>query len=71
METETVITLLTIAVSLLSGVVLVMLAIIVAILLKLRKLAQSLESTLQNVAQASEWLVPAKVIGQVINLFRK
>jgi hypothetical protein len=39
--------------------------------LKLRKLAQSLESTLQNVAQASEWLVPAKVIGQVINLFRK
>lgn len=71
MDTQTVITLLTITVSLLSGIVLVMLAVIIAILLKLRKIAQSLEGVLQNIAEASEWLTPAKVIGQVINLFRK
>lgn len=71
MDTQTVITLLTITVSLLSGIVLVMLAVIIAILLKLRKIAQSLEGVLQNIAAASEWLTPAKVIGQVINLFRK
>jgi hypothetical protein len=71
MDTQTVITLLTITVSLLSGIVLVMLAVIIAILLKLRKMAQNLESVLNNIAEASEWLTPTKIIGQVINLFRK
>jgi hypothetical protein len=71
METQTAITLLTIIVSLLSGIMIVLLAIVIAILLKLRKLANNVDAVLQNVAQASEWLVPAKAINQIVNLFRK
>lgn len=70
MEMQTAITLLTITVSLLSGIIIVLLAVVIAILLKLRKLAAKLDIVLQNVAQASEWLVPAKVFGQIVNLFK-
>lgn len=71
MDTQTVIILLTVTVSLLSGIILVMLAVAIAVLLKLRKIADKLDTILQNVAQASEWLVPANVIGQIVNIFRK
>lgn len=71
METQTAITLLTIIVSLLSGIMILVLAAIIAILLKIRKLATNLDTVLQNVAQASEWLVPAKAFSQIVNLFRK
>ena len=71
MDTQTTITLLTIAVLLLSTVVVVILGIVIAILLKVRKMTQKFDAVMQNVAQASEWLTPAKVLGQIANLFRK
>jgi hypothetical protein len=71
METQTIITLLTIAVILLSTIMITMLAIVIVILVKIQKIAQNLDSVLKNVVAASEWLTPAKVIGQIVNLFRK
>jgi hypothetical protein len=71
METQTIITLLTIAVILLSTIMITMLAIVIVILVKIQKIAQKLDSVLKNVVAASEWLTPAKVIGQIVNLFRK
>lgn len=71
MDTQTTITLLTIAVLLLSTVVVVILGIVIAILLKVRKITQNFDAILENVAQASEWLTPAKVLGRIVNLFRK
>jgi hypothetical protein len=71
MDTQTTITLLTIAVLLLSTVVVVILGITIAILLKIRKITENIDAVMQNVAQASEWLTPAKVLGQIANLFRK
>lgn len=71
METQTIITLLTIAVILLSTAMVALLAIVIVILVKIKKIAQNLDSVLKNVVAASEWLTPAKVIGQIVNLFRK
>jgi uncharacterized protein YoxC len=71
METQTIITLLTIAVILLSTVMVALLAIVIVVLVKLQKIAQNLDNVMKNVAAASEWLTPAKVFGQIINLFRK
>lgn len=71
MDTQTTITLLTIAVLLLSTVVVVILGIVIAILLKVRKITQNVDALMQNLAEASEWLTPAKVLGQIVNLFRK
>ena len=71
MDTQTTITLLTIAVLLLSTVVVVILGILIAVLLKIRKITQNIDAVMQNVAEASEWLTPTKVLSQIVNLFRK
>jgi ABC-type molybdate transport system permease subunit len=71
MDTQTTITLLTITVVLLSTVMVVTLGIAIAILLKLRKIANNIDGVLQNLVQASEWLTPTKALGQIVNLFRK
>lgn len=71
MDTQTTITLLTIAVLLLSTVVVVILGIVIAILLKVRKIATKFDILMQNLSEASEWLTPAKVLGQIVSLFRK
>jgi hypothetical protein len=71
MDTQTTITLLTIAVLLLSTVMVVILGTIIVILLKVRKIAQKIDAVMKNVSAASEWLTPAKVLGQLANLFTK
>ncbi|MDB5187407.1 MAG: hypothetical protein JWM07_879 [Candidatus Saccharibacteria bacterium] len=71
MDTQTTITLLTISVLLLSTVVVVILGIVIVILLKVRKITANFDVIMQNLNQASEWLTPAKVLGQIANLFRK
>jgi uncharacterized protein YoxC len=71
MDTQIVITLLTIAVSLLSVGMLALLIIVIAIVVKVRNIARSLERTMDNVASATEWLTPAKTFSQIIKLFRK
>lgn len=71
MDTQTTITLLTIAVLLLSTVVVVILGIVIAILLKIRKITQNFDAVMQNLTEASEWLTPAKVLGRIANLFQK
>lgn len=71
MDTNVVITLLTIAVVLLSVVIVAMLTAVVVVLVKVQRVIKSIDIITQNVASASEWLVPARVIGQVAKLFRK
>lgn len=66
-----IITLLTAAVVLLSVVVVTLLVIVIAVLVKLNSIAKSVDRITNNVASASEWLVPSRVIGQFASLFRK
>jgi hypothetical protein len=71
MDIELQVTLLTITVILLSAVIIVMLAVFIAILVKIRRIMNNVDTTMQNLAQATDWLTPAKVIGTVMNMFRK
>lgn len=71
MEMQTAITLLTIAVILLSTVMVVLLGIIIALLVKIRTLLKQADVIVNNVARASEWLVPANALTHIVNLFRK
>ena len=71
MDDGLIISLLTICVVLLSAVVVGLLAIVIALLTKLRQLAVKLDKIANNVASATDWLAPSKVIGEVVKLFRK
>ena len=71
MDTQTLITLLTIAVVLLSVMMIAVLTIAVLIVLKVRQIADRVSRITDNLANASEWLVPAKVMSEVVKLFRK
>lgn len=71
MDTQTIITLLTIAVVLLSVMMIAVLTATVLVVLKIRRIAEQASRFTDNLASASEWLVPAKVMSEVVKLFRK
>jgi hypothetical protein len=48
-----------------------MLIVMIALLAKLRQVAANLDRITTNVASATDWLAPSKVIGEVAKLFRK
>lgn len=64
------ITLLAIAVILLSIVIIVWLTVLTMVLIKIRRVLQQVEQIAGNVAAATDWLSPAKVIHHVSKLFR-
>lgn len=69
-DMQTVIILLSVIVGLLSFVILAMLVAMIALLVKLNRFAQRVDTVTANVARASEWLSPTKVFSEVKNLFR-
>lgn len=71
MEMQTIVVLLTITVILLSFAILTLLGTVIALLIKVRKIAESIEQVTVNVVSATEWLSVTKVIGEVAKLFRK
>lgn len=71
MDTQTLLTLLTIAVVLLSVMMIAVLTVTVAIVLKIRRIAEQVSRFTDNLVTASDWLVPAKVMSEVVKLFRK
>lgn len=71
MDSNTVITLLTVAVTLLSAVIIVMLTITVVVLIKIKKMTQKLNIVLANAAKATEWLAPAKLFSEARRAFHK
>ncbi len=70
-DTSTIIVLLTITVIILSLVIVALLTVVTLLLLRLNKIAKNLESVSSNVAQATEWLTPTKVIGTVMSVFKR
>lgn len=71
MDINVLVTLLTITVILLSIVIIGLLVTVIAVLVKVRQVAERLDVVLRNVASASEWLAPAKVISHISRIFRK
>jgi heme/copper-type cytochrome/quinol oxidase subunit 2 len=71
MEYETISALLTITVILLSVVIITLLVIAISTLVKLRRIARNVNQITGNIAAASEWLVPSKLISEIVKLFNK
>ena len=71
MDNGLIISLLTICVALLSSVLVGLLVAVIVLLAKLRQVAANLDRIANNLASATDWLAPSKVIGEVVRLFRK
>jgi hypothetical protein len=71
MESNTVITLLTIAVTLLSVVIIGLLVAAIIVLVKIRQMAKKLNIVFENAAKATEWFSPAKLFYTARRAFHK
>jgi len=71
MEIQTAITLLTIAVILLSVVIVAILALGVVLLFKVNKLVRNANHITNNIVSATAWLSPVKVFGEAFKAFNK
>lgn len=71
MDTNTMITLLTVNVMLLSVICIVLLVITTIVLAKMSKIMNSVDQMTKNLAAASEWLSLTKVVKAITDVFRK
>jgi hypothetical protein len=71
MDTNLVVTLLTATVVILSVVIVAMLTVMIIVLVKVQRIAKSINEITQHVASATEWLSPVTLISHVAKLFRK
>jgi MFS superfamily sulfate permease-like transporter len=71
MDSNLVITLLTIAVSLLSAVIIGLLVAVIVVLVKIRQMTKKLNLVLANAAKATEWFTPAKLFSEARRAFHK
>jgi hypothetical protein len=69
-DSSTIIVLLTVTVIILSVVIVVLLGAVTFLLLRLNKIAKNIESVSNNIAEASAWLSPAKVISTIVSAIR-
>jgi hypothetical protein len=71
MDAQIIITLLTITVILLSVVIVALLVLAIVVLVKLKQLAKRADKVTNNLAAATEWMVPAKLFYEARRIFRK
>ena len=71
MDSNTIITLLTVVVTLLSAVIIVQLATAIIVLVKVKKMTKKLNVVLANAAKATEWFAPAKLFSEARRAFHK
>lgn len=71
MDVDVLVTLLSVAVILQSVVIVALLVIMTLVLVKVHRIAKNMDAIMGNLAHATEWLTPTKVIAQVAKLFRK
>lgn len=69
-QLNTIITLLTIVVVILSVVIVALIVTITVVLVKMNKLINDAQAVTHNVAQATKWLNPATVFGELVKAFR-
>lgn len=70
-DMQTVIILLTIIVGILSVVVVALMSVTIALLIKVNNIAKKVDMVTANVAKATEWLSPMKIVSEIANLFKK
>lgn len=68
---EPVLTLLVILIVMLAVVIIVFLTAITLLLIRVNRTMKKVSAIVDNVADISSWFSPAKVIGELVRLFRK
>jgi hypothetical protein len=71
MDISTAITLLTVNLIVVSVVIVLLLVVVIVLIVKLNKIAHSVQQTTANIATATEWFSPVKLFGEVAKLFKK
>lgn len=71
MESDVIITLLTITVTLLSLVIIGFLVAAIVVVVKVRQMTKKLNIVLANVGKATEWLAPAKLFTEARRAFHR
>ncbi|MDO5344064.1 MAG: hypothetical protein Q4F02_04125 [Candidatus Saccharibacteria bacterium] len=70
-EMQTVIILMTVVIIIHSVMIIVLFGIMIALLVKLKRIAGQVEATTKNLAQATEWLSPVKVFSSALSAFKR
>lgn len=70
MEVATAISLLTINLIVLSVVIVLLMIVTIVLIVKLNKIASSIQQTTTNVANMTEWFTPSKVFGEIFRVVR-
>lgn len=71
MDSQTIIILLTVTVVLLAVVIIALLVMAIVVLMKLKQIAKKADKVTNNLAAATEWLVPAKLFREAGRAFKK
>jgi hypothetical protein len=70
MDVTTAISLLTVNLIVLSVVIVLLMIVTIVLIIKLNKIAHSIQQTTTNVANITEWFSPAKIFGEIVNAFK-
>ncbi len=70
-ESSTIIVLLTITVIILSVVIVALLAAVTFLLVRLNKIAKNIEAVSTNIAEATAWFSPVKLISTVVGAIKR
>ena len=70
-ESSTIIVLLTVTVIILSIVIVALLAGVTILMIRLNKIAKNIESVSTNIAEATQWANPVKLITTVVNAIKR
>lgn len=69
-DVQLIVTLLTITVILLSAVIVTLIVALIVLIVKLNRTVKAIERTFRNAAAITEWLTPAKLVGELLGAFR-
>ena len=70
-ESSTIIVLLTITVIILAVVIAALLAAVTFLLVRMNKIAKNIEAVSNNIAEATEWLSPVKLISTIVGAIKR
>ncbi len=70
-ESSTIIVLLTITVIILAVVIAALLAAVTFLLVRMNKIAKNIEAVSNNIAEATEWFSPVKLISTIVSAIKR
>lgn len=70
-DSSTIIVLLTITVIMLAAVIIALLGVVAVLVYRINRIVKHIESVSKNVAEATAWFTPSKLVGSILDLFNR